>query len=210
MSNSPTKLFPPELRTASVVPRWSIVWTLTRDTVANHSFYVPFYAEGIASSIGWLHQENNKFVVAMGYMALVYFARTHDLPELGMGDIVSPVKAEIVDQERYNQYELSFMQERLEGIYMAQSDFLQVIGDGMSAQMWSIIKAADRLDALLFLIGERRMGNGVIAPRLPDAEARLKSAWYDLPASKGVIEQTWHTVMLPVLKAHREEGGHGV
>ena len=38
------RCFPPELRTASVIARWSIVWTLTRDTVSNHSYFVALYA----------------------------------------------------------------------------------------------------------------------------------------------------------------------
>lgn len=218
------KLFPPELRTASIVPRWSVVWTLTQDSVANHSFYVPFYAEAIGSAVEWLVDwakeslENTRD--AMGcWMALSYMARTHDLPELGMGDIVSPVKKEIIDRERFNQYELSFMQEKLTGIYDTQSQALKLMGDRRVAEMWTIIKAADRLDALLFLIGEQRMGNGVVSNLIRSAEDRLRAAWYELPvpdkykqpgAEPEFLEDLWHTVMLPVIAAHREQGGQGV
>jgi 5'-deoxynucleotidase YfbR-like HD superfamily hydrolase len=210
MTSKFIQLFPPELRTASVVPRWSVVWTLTRDTVANHSYYVAMYARSVAKVVGW----------GGSYALLLFLALTHDLDETITGDIVSPVKDEILDEQRAADYVDVQMQQRLPGI-VAEIDAVTDCGElntpsfnmaklRQCDEAWRIIKVADRLDALLFLIGEQRMGNGVIAPRIPSAEARLYSAWMELPKTQQELQALWQTVMLPAIKAHREEGGNGV
>lgn len=198
------QLFPPELRTASVVPRWSIVWTLTRDTVANHSYYVTMYARSIAQLVSWGGNWN----------ALLFLALTHDLDETITGDIVSPIKREIIDQQRAADYIDLKMQERMPTIF---NELLEIEDTGgnpakekMLAEAWAIIDTADRLDALLFLIGERRMGNGVIAPRIPELQNRLYSAWMKLPSPEEKLQELWQTVIVPAIRAHEEQGGHGV
>jgi 5'-deoxynucleotidase YfbR-like HD superfamily hydrolase len=203
-SQNRTQFFPPELRTASIVPRWSIVWTLTRDTVANHSYYVTIYARKIAQLLGW----------SGNWGALMFLALVHDLDETITGDMVSPIKSEILDADRAAEYIEMKMMERLPDI--AQE--IHAIADWddnpakekMVDDCWRIIKAADRLDALLFLIGERRMGNGVVEPRIVDAQARCHSAWLELPASSEVLQELWQTVMLPAIANHDSQGGHGV
>jgi 5'-deoxynucleotidase len=198
------QFFPPELRTASIVPRWSIVWTLTRDTVANHSYYVTLYARKIAQLLGW----------SGNWGALVFLALTHDLDETITGDMVSPVKSEILDEHRASDYIEMKMTERLPDV-MAEIHAITDCEDNPAKERiidecWRIIKAADRLDALLFLIGEHRMGNAVIAPRIIDAQARCYSAWLDLPKEDATLQELWQTVMLPAIKEHQEQGGHGV
>jgi len=198
------QLFPPELRTASIVPRWSIVWTLTRDTVANHSYYVTLYARKIAQLLNW----------GGNWGTLVFLALTHDLDETITGDVVSPIKSEILDGERAADFIEMKMRERLPDIMYETNKITDCDGNPAKERMidecWRIIKAADRLDALLFLIGERRMGNAVIAPRIIDAQTRFYSSWLDLPKGNDTLQELWQTVMLPVIKAHEEQGGHGV
>jgi len=205
------QMFPPELRTASVVPRWSVLWTLTRDTIANHSFYVAIYARSIARLIKWR---------SSNYAMLIYLALTHDLDETITGDIVSPIKSEIVDRDRYDALVARKMRERLPDIEAELSVWANTTGRGASFghvgaeqqydEAWKIIAVADRLDALLFLIGEQRMGNGVIAPRIPDAQNRLHAAFMELPKVKQELEALWQCVMLPVIREHGDTGGNGV
>lgn len=199
------QLFPPELRTASIVPRWSVVWTLTRDTIANHSYYVTLYARAVAHVIKW----------SGNWSALMFLALTHDLEETITGDLVSPVKREIIDPVRAGDYIDLKMKERMPAVF----DEIITISEGLDNNLakrsmldeaWTIIDVADRLDALLFLIGEQRMGNGVIAPRIPDAQNRLYSAWMKLPLAADELQRLWQTVMLPVVRAHEDQGGIGV
>jgi 5'-deoxynucleotidase len=195
------RAFPPELRTASVVPRWSIVWTLTRDTVSNHSFYVTFYAREIARLIKWPGDHGN----------LMYRAMTHDLDELITGDIVSPVKREIIDDRRAAEFIDAKMSERF-AVVMRDLDELadEARFEEEEAQSWDIIKAADRLDALLFLIIEQRMGNSVIAPRISPAWSQLEASWRKLPADQDTLDRTWNTVVVPAVNDHATTGGYGI
>lgn len=202
--NDLIQLFPPELRTASVVPRWSVLWTLTRDTVANHSYYVTMYSWSIAALITW----------STDHAMLMYLALTHDLDETITGDLVSPIKREILDPDRYDAFVSRKMAERLPTVEVTLKGFERssVLSGQRKAydDAWRIIAVADRLDALLFLIGEQRMGNGVIAPRIPEVKSRLHAAFMELPKVKQELEALWQTVMLPAIRNHSEQGGHGV
>src|SRR5262245_9639052 len=190
--------FPPELRTASVVPRWSIVWTLTRDTVSNHSFFVTFYAHQIAQMIMWRGE----------YRLLMYRALTHDLDETITGDLPSPVKREIVDDRRAASYVRAQMIERMRVVAEARRGFEEHVKECEEADR--IIKAADRLDALIFLLTERRLGNGVIAPSLPKAQKTLEIAWFMLPADPDKLHMLWHTVVVRSINDHEQNGGWGL
>ncbi len=203
-------LFPPELRTASIVPRWSVVWTLTRDSVANHSYYVAMYVKAIATVIRWLENYPDKMLAMVAWMSLICSALSHDLDETISGDLVAPVKIEILDRNRYDDYIRLKMQERMPGLLSEMDQTEDTLPPELFDQMWSIITVADRLDALLFLIGERRLGNGVVASRIPSALARLEAAWHELPAEKSRLEQLWNTVMTAAIKAHETDGGNGV
>ena len=105
--------FSPELRTASVVPRWSIVWTQTRDVLSNHSFFVTLYAEQIARLIRWDGDRARLMVMAI----------THDLDELVTGDIVGPAKREIIDTDKAQAYIDKNMLQRLPYVVQQDADF---------------------------------------------------------------------------------------
>lgn len=200
-----SKPFPPELRTASVVPRWSIVWTLTRDTVANHSFYVAFYARQIALLIDWCDSERIKHLDQLVYRALV-----DDLDETITGDIVSPVKAQIVDDRKAESYIADKMVERLPTVMNTLSIMDSGTPEPIRDEMRRIIKAADRLDAVIFLTIEKRLGNSVIVSRIPSVLAKLKDAWLALPADVGWLEQLWVREVIPAIRDHETTGGYGV
>lgn len=197
LNNTP---FPPELRTLSVVPRWSIVHTTQVDTVSNHSFFVTFYAHMIGRVIKW---EGSRTY-------LLYAALLHDCEEAILGDLVSPIKKQIIDQEKADEYVNMKMQERMNGIVMEFADLTKDSSMRMLDEADLIIKAADRLDALLFLIMESRRGNKVIDPLIKTSTALLEAAWRDLPVEDDVINMTWQTTVLPSLELHRTHGGQGL
>lgn len=190
------KLFPPELRTASIVPRWSVVWTLNKDTVANHSYFVTFYARQIGKLIGWKGS----------YEDLMYYALVHDLDETITGDIVSPVKAAIVDKKAAS----VFIDEHMSRTMPNVLNTVQDMSAEWHGDIAKIVKAADRLDALLFLITEERLGNTIIGKRTGDAVEKFEEAWWDLP---GLIEQqkvTTYATMMAEISWHKDLGGFGV
>lgn len=189
-------LFPPEMRTAAIIPRWSVVFTLNRDTVSNHSFFVVFYARQVARLIGWKGDLGQ----------LMYLALIHDLDEAVTGDIVSPVKKEILDPKRYRDYIKRKMEERFPGLIPE----LRLLEESAANEAMAIVKVADRMDGLFFLLAERRMGNTVVSTRIDSATTMLHDAWEKLPGDKEKLRSTYRQVIDLVVHRHAHEGGFGV
>lgn len=190
--------FSPELRTMSVVPRWSIVWTLTRDVLSNHSFFVAVYADQIAAMIEWKGPHG----------ALLVSALLHDADETVTGDIVAPIKHEIIDKTRAKAFVSGKMRERLPYV----EHRLSGIDTRWRGDIYKIVKAADRLDAVLFLVIEQRLGNSVIAPRIPETLEALKEAWRKLPCSPPgqSLDDLYFQTVWPAIESHRITGGYGL
>lgn len=197
-------LFPPELRTAAVVQRWSIVRTLTDDSVSNHSFFVAFYTLQVARLIQWPGP----------YADLTFAALLHDAEEFITGDLVSPVKREIIDEGKYANFVSQQMKLRMPGVE-AQ---LEIIMESMwGSSIDRIIKVADKIDAVLFLITEQRMGNAVLAPLHQDAMENLVLAWHDLGVETYIEEKDraahqdlWNNEIYPAIQAHWKTGSVGI
>ncbi len=201
-------LFPPELRTASVVQRWSIVRTFNPDSVANHSFYVTFYALQIARLIEWPGP----------YADLTFMALMDDVEETFTSDIISPVKHQIVDEYKLGEFVSKQMKTRLP-LIEAQLDAIAESMWGVSIER--IIKVADKVDAVLYLITEIRMGNEVLRPLLNDAMENLVVAWDDLgeelysqlhgkPEDMDAHRAQWNDQVYPAIQAHWKHGGVGI
>jgi 5'-deoxynucleotidase YfbR-like HD superfamily hydrolase len=191
--------FPPEFRTIAVVPRWSIVVTIQKDFVAGHSAFVTFYAREIAILIEWPGD----------FADLMFRALVHDAEEAIMGDIVSPVKAHIIDDNRAADYIDGQMRQRMPFI----ANDLAVMEDGdpdEDGEAWAIVRAADKYDALAFAIMECRLGNQIIAQHLPRAWNKLEAAWRALPADKDKLDFLWNTCIVPSIKQHETDGGAGL
>lgn len=174
------------------------MWTLNRDTVANHSYYVAIYAHQIARLIQW-----------DGHMArLIFMALTHDLDETVTGDIVSPVKRAIVDIDRYRTYVGAAMQQRMPSLWTQM--MRAMVQPASDDEMTAIIDAADRLDALLFLTVEQRMGNQHVFGRCQNIADLFNEAWYKLPAPRDRLDELMRTVIFPALEAHKTMGSNGI
>lgn len=201
-------LFPPELRTASIVQRWSIVRTFNPDSVANHSFFVTFYALQIARLIEWPGP----------YADLTFASLMHDIEETFTSDIISPVKRQIIDEAALSNFVSEQMKQRLP-LIEAQLDAVHesMWGDSVRA----IIKVADKVDAVIHLIIEQRMGNVALEPLYRDAMENLVVAWDDLgvtlhgeeirQGARGNAHRAmWNDQVYPALQAHWKHGGVGI
>lgn len=197
LSNTP---FPPELRTMAIVPRWSVVHVTQRDTVANHSYFVTVYSHMIARLINWSGPKDY----------LMFAALLHDIDECLTGDLVGPIKEYIIDEEKMDNYLGSRVFNRFESLVQEHTYLESQCKVRHAEEADAIIKAADRLDAVLFLIMETRRGNTTIAPLVITAQNRLEAAWRELPCDRMETDRTWQTIILPTLKQHETEGGQGV
>jgi len=192
-------LFPPELRTASVVQRWSIVRKLQSDNVAEHSFFVTNYAVAIANLIKWEGPLD----------ALMFAALLHDSEEFVTGDIVSPVKHGILDEDKFEAFIEDQMNARLPMMRARLQTILRDEKWGRDVQL--IIKVADKVDAAIFLILEQRMGNSVLGGLINDALLNLKDAWYKLCIDMGGVSYSlWGDHIYPAVQAHHKYGSIGI
>lgn len=191
-----TNYFPPTLRIASVVTRWGVIRTHSKDTVANHSFYVTTYAQDIAHLIDWA-PDNNLYKPLYWLMR---YSLIHDLDELFTGDLVTFIKPEIIDQDRAARYVAAQMQERMPGIAAA---FTEIAELPYADEIKRIVKVADWLDALFFSIDEQKIGNVAIQKYEPFTLDKLKEAWFKLPCDSARLSDLWANEMLAAIRNHR-------
>lgn len=198
--------FPPELRTMAIVPRWCIVNTTLKDNVATHSYFVAVYAYMIAQVIGWKGPETYLFMNAL----------MHDNDETITGDITGPYKSVVMNPEAEPILRDKTV-ERMGGLIDAytkiESEYAgcaSITGERMvSEEVNSIVAVADTLDAFLFLVLNKRMGNTLVDPALDGGIKSLEGKWRRLPAPKEVLDRTWNTVVLPSIQEHYEKGARG-
>lgn len=190
--------FPPELRTMAFVPRWCIVATTIKDNVATHTFFVTTYAYLIARMIGWDGPKDY----------LMLRALMHDNDETITGDITGTIKA-LTENDKLQEVIHDKTEERMEGLVEAYYELEDVQPDIIVAGADAIVLAADKLDALLFLILNKRMGNTTVEPAITGNQKSLEAAWRGMPAPKEVLDSTWATQVLPSIASHYERGGRG-
>lgn len=197
MERTPLKfMFPPRLRLASTVRRWSVARVLNEDNIANHSFYVAIYARQIALLL------SEEWEPDIGI--LMFRALTGDLDETVTGDICSPIKQEIIDNERSAAYIRRKMEDHLPFIITELNEEREMNSQRANDRMDAVIKAADKMDALIFLINERQMGNHSIEPSLAAAWKGFEGAWFNMPFPNAKLTDLWTTVIVPAMERHAE------
>lgn len=191
-------LFPPEIRTLAIIPRWCIVQTTTKDYVASHSYFVALYSRSIAEVIRW--RGNREYLLMAALM--------HDHDESITGDITGPVKNTVVG-DRAPDFLFEKSQERMGSLLDSFHDLEDSIPSHEADEANSIVMVADKLDALLFLIFNRRMGNTFVEPAIEGGMKSLEGAWRRLPGEKELLDKAWQTIMVPAIEEHETRGARG-
>jgi hypothetical protein len=139
----------------SVVRRWQVMPTIRTQTVAEHQHNVCKLAERLATDVfGWDIDDPK-------LLALLRIARDHDDLEAVIGDPPSYTKP-YVDEAAMSEQFAALMREP---IY----DDVNIPPD-----ITFIVKAADYIDAAIFLRVEISMGNKTVVPVLRDLERRFR------------------------------------
>jgi len=148
-----THYFPRELRDMSFVHRWGIVRCIKPQNIAEHSFYVAYYSMQIYRA---LHPE-----VDIPPTLLIH-ALCHDLAETATGDIPGPSKRAITDADTLKRFERQIVYDRFGySDVFVEEDFRR------------IIKVADLIDEVMYLLTERTLGNNSIIDALDHSTERL-------------------------------------
>ena len=139
-----------------LIDRWALMRNTSKENIAEHSHNVAVIAHALCT-IG-----NKKFGKSYNAERCAVLALYHDLTEVITGDMPTPVKYyNSESQGVYKDIEkiagerlLSMLPDEFKVDY--QPFFEQKDED---KELWKIVKAADRIDALIKCIEECRMGN---------------------------------------------------
>ncbi|MDE5995481.1 MAG: 5'-deoxynucleotidase [Eubacterium sp.] len=139
-----------------LIDRWALMRNTSKENIAEHSHNVAVIAHALCT-IG-----NKKFGKSYDAERCAVLALYHDLTEVITGDMPTPVK---------------YYNSKIQGVYkdiekIAGERLLSMLPDEFKEdylpffeqkeedkELWKIVKAADRIDALIKCIEECRMGN---------------------------------------------------
>lgn len=141
-----------DVRRLATVPRWGIVATIRRQSVAEHSYFVSLYVAGMCEQLALpIHDR----------AAALMYALTHDVAEAFTGDLAKPMKAHI---EGLGALEGKIERHMLRRPTRAPSPLAR-----------SLVEVADSLDAAVFLIEECAMGNSRVSVLAEEMAARARA-----------------------------------
>ena len=159
-----------------MIDRWALMQNTARENIAEHSHAVAVIAHALAL-IG-----NRKFGKSYDANRAAVLALYHDTTEVITGDMPTPVK--------YYNEEIKSVYKNIEAI--AGKRLLNMLPEEFrtdykpffehcenDAELWRLVKAADKISALIKCIEESRMGNKEFEIALKVQEEKI--AEIDLP-----------------------------
>ena len=131
-----TSLGLPDIYRSQHVKRWHIVHTARQQTVAEHSYMVAMISMYLIDAMDQTANESALFLRS-DKLDILKWALMHDLPEVIMGDAVSPVK-------RLAKGAFDRVEEQVD-------PDLKSYERGLPGHIKAIVKTADYIDALKYL-----------------------------------------------------------
>jgi 5'-deoxynucleotidase len=166
-----------------MIDRWALMQNTTKENIAEHSHSVAVIAHALAL-IG-----NKKFGKNYDENRAALLALYHDTTEVITGDMPTPVK--------YYNDEIKNVYKDIEDI--AGKRLLKMLPDEFKddyepffthkeqdLDLWKLVKAADKISALIKCIEESRMGNKEFEIALKSQEQKINNI--DLPEAKYFCE----------------------
>ena len=138
------------------IDRWALMRNTITENISEHSLETAFIAHALAVI------RNKRFGGNVSPERCALLAMYHDVSEIITGDLPTPVKYyNPAIRSIYNEIEqnaadrlLSYLPEDI------REEYLPLLKpDESERELWRIVKAADKISALIKCIEERRMGN---------------------------------------------------
>ena len=136
--------------------RWSLMRNTVTENISEHSLEVAFIAHLLAIL------RNKRFGGNVNPERVALLAMYHDTPEIITGDLPTPIKYYSKNiKSAYSEIEnnasrqlLSYLPDDIKGEY--ESLFYK---DESESEHWELVKAADKISALIKCVEEKQMGN---------------------------------------------------
>lgn len=152
-----------------LIDRWALMQNTAEENIAEHSHNVAVIAHALCV-IG-----NKKFCKTYNAERCALLALYHDTTEVITGDMPTPVKYGSEEMKNVYKNVEALAGERL--LAMLPEEFRDDYAPLFEKQendkeLWKLVKAADKIDALIKCINETRMGNREFEKAL-DAQEKL-------------------------------------
>lgn len=138
------------------INRWALMRNTIKEDISQHSIDVAFIAHALALI------RNKRFGGSVSPERCALLAMFHDTTEIITGDLPTPIKYynkqirgvyEEIEEKAKNQL-LSYLPDDLKDDY--EPLFCKTEAE---AELWSLVKAADKISALIKCLEEKQMGN---------------------------------------------------
>ena len=180
--------FAAAFRDLSYVPRWGILRSIRKQSVAEHSYYVALYADQLATLIQW---EGDT-------AALLQYALLHDIDETITGDIPGPVKRAAFDKTK--------MWDKIRDTMARRFGTINVFRlNNPLPEIKAIVAVADSIDEISYLVEENILGNRWVRVVLVEAIRRFEARWEMLPINDEEDSKSLKAVVLEILTTHRHD-----
>ena len=166
------------------INRWALMRNTSNENISEHSNDVAAIAHALAII------KNLRFGGNLNAEKAAFLGLYHDMPEIITGDMPTPVK--------YHSKELH--SEFLKVEEMACNKLLAMLPDDMRAYykgaffkqeeddyLWKIVKAADKISALIKCIEEKKAGNGEFEKAFLSTEKSIKEM--NMPEADVFLEE---------------------
>ncbi len=179
------------------IERWALMRSSRPENLSEHALDVALIAHVLAS-LGNVHHGRHLDADRAAVLGLF-----HDASEIITGDMPTPVKYhDATINEAYKAVEagaearlLATLPEDLRGVYGTY--FFAGDGRGGSgaaangdeAYLWRLVKAADKISALIKCVDERRSGNAEFASAEDTCQAAVEAAAAELPEVADFVEE---------------------
>lgn len=153
------------------INRWALMRNVSKENISEHSNDVAVIAHALAVI------NNVRFGGSLNAERAAFLGLYHDMTEIITGDMPTPVKYHSDDmREAFREVEdkaseklLNMLPEDMRACY--RSAFFQ---DDTDAYLWKIVKAADKLSALIKCIEEKNAGNNEFGKALESTRESIE------------------------------------
>jgi 5'-deoxynucleotidase YfbR-like HD superfamily hydrolase len=161
--------------------------------VAEHSFFVAAYTSWLMQALNYCFSDPSA-----GWQTL-RFAIFHDVAEQFTSDLPGPVKRAVVDPDKLKVYESL-------GLRLRFDTLVPVVPPNEAAA--AIVKTADLLDEMCYLLGEERLGNTNLRILKAASHQRLLHHWaVVMPRffESGMLDYAWDTVIKRCMESEEHD-----
>ena len=163
--------------------RWALMRNVTNENLSTHSLEVAAIAHALAV-IG-----NRRLGKHYNADRAALLGVYHDMPEILTGDMPTPVKYHNTEIRRaFGEIELSAQQTILDTLPAdMKDDFAPLISPDETEDIYKLVKAADKISALIKCIEEEKAGNTEFAAAKTSIEALIHAL--NCPAAECFLEE---------------------